>query len=124
MKVTSDNNQFIMTKVNKVILQFYDDYEVVLGQITEWDFDFDKADCSQIELKNAFVDKDICNRFNTEKNRIKFIHIEGRSYNPFDCEEDIVMVDVQCQMNIRNIRIYGDISCCSDMVVELEGVVK
>lgn len=125
MKVTSDNKQFMMTRVNKVILQFSDDYEIILNQIEEWDFDFDKADCSQIELKNLLIDKDICNRFNTEKDRIKFIHIEGCGIDPQLChKDDIVMFDIQCQMIIRNLRICGETDSCGYMVVELEGVVK
>lgn len=120
MKVTSDNKQFLFYKIKKIILCFEDGCEVVLDQVKEWDFDLDRCDCSYIDFINMLVSKEIIDRFCTNKEHIKFVHIEGEGYEV----EDTVMVNMQCYMRIRKLRLNGDIESATEMHVQLEGKVE
>ena len=124
MKITSDNKQFIFDRIHKIILCFEDGCEVTLDQVTEWDFDLDRCDYSYIDLTNIFVDKELVNRFCTNKERINFIHIEGQGYEFYSASNDVIMIDIQCNMRIRKVRLNGNVEGCSKMYVQLEGTVK
>ena len=124
MKVTSDNKQFLFNRVKKIILCFEDGCEVVLDQVKEWDFDLYRCNCSDIDFTNMLVSKEIINRFCTNKERIKFVHIEGEGYELSSHLEDTVIVDMQCDMYIRKLRLNGDIESATEMRVQLEGKVE
>lgn len=125
MKVTSDNKQFIIDKINKITLCFKDGYEVELNHVVEYDFDFDMAYDSFIEITNAFIDREIFNRFKKRDGVINFVHIEIDTVSPlFENSDDDAMIDIPCEMYIREIRTYGDRDSIGNMFVRLEGAVK
>lgn len=125
MKVTNNYKQFVCDRICKVILCFEDGCEVTLDQVNEWDFDFDRCSCSYIDLTNLLVDKELVERFGTNKEHIKLIHIEGTEYGLCSVIKDnVVAIDVQCNMFIKKLRLNGDLENTIKMKVQLEGTVK
>lgn len=129
MKVTTENNveNFVLYEINSVYLLFNDEVEVELNNIIEYDFDFDKIECSTIELLNELNNSEIENRFGARKNNhITFIHIEATGVClGEDCGKDVkVFYDIPCDMKIRRLRVNGNKDCICNMFISLEGFVK
>lgn len=122
MKMTSDIKKFIFNRVYKIILRFQDEREIAMEQIIDWDFDFDQIDESCIDFTNAIVDKEIFDRFSTDDNII-LLHIEGKSVDMLAINDNVVMMDVPCNMHIRKVRINGSFDTAANMNVQLEGMV-
>ena len=125
MNVTSDDKQFIIDKINKIILCFKDGYEVELNSVIEYAFDFDMAYDSFIEITNAFIDKEIFNKFKKRDGLINFIHIKTDAVNPLIGKFDgVAMIDIPCEMYTRELKTYGDTGSVGNMFVRLEGAVR
>ena len=123
MKVTSDNKQFILDRINKVILCFKDGYEITLNQIMNYDFDLDRFETSTIQITNTLTDKEMLHRFGKLENDadiITLVHIEG----DIQTKNNIIMIDIPCNMYIRRLRTEGEFGRIGIMSVELEGWVK
>lgn len=123
MKMSSDMNKFIFDRVYKIILRFQDEYEIILDQISEWNFDFDKNDKARIDFINVIVNKEIFDRFCIDDNII-FLHIEGKGMDMLAEKDNVVMIDVPCNMYIRKVKMNGGFDSVTDMYVHLEGTVE
>lgn len=123
MKMTSEINKFIFDRIYKIILCFQDEHEIILEQIFDWDFDFDKMDSSCIDFTNVIIDKELFERFCVDDNIVS-IHIEGKCVDILAANGDIVMIDVPCNMRIRGLRINGSYDTGTNMSVQLEGMVQ
>ena len=119
----SDIDKFVCNKVNKITLYFKDGSEVVLEQVFEWDFNFERCDSSYIDFKTYIINKELFNRFCVDDS-ICFIYIEIANINVEDCSSNISTLDIQCNMRIRSMRTNGDLDNATEMYVSLEGAVK
>ena len=124
MKMISDIDKFVCDKVNKIILYFKDGNEVILEQVFEWDFNFERCNASYIDFKTYIINKELFNRFCIDDS-ICFIRIETTNINIENCSsKHISTLDIQCNMRIRSMRTNGDLDNATEMFVSLEGAVK
>lgn len=120
MKLTSDDNQFVFDKINKIVIQFIDGYEVTLKHIKEHYFDFEKKENSRIEVANTFIDKELFNRFCIDDD-ITYLYIEGIGSNLADKNTVTGTFDIPCNMRISGIRLDGNLDTATEMSIRLEG---
>lgn len=127
MKITTENNvsEFILDKINNVYIGF-DDTEIILKDIVEYDIDLDRVDCSTIEFTNAFSNVELENYFiGNKNNNIIYVHIEasGIVMENYVCRNIDVYYDIPCKMTIRRLRSHGNYKDAGNMFVQLEGFV-
>ena len=125
MIVTTDNNkQFVLDKIEKVLITFTDGTKVTLNAITDFEVDLDTTNYSEIDITNALFDKELQNHFKSYRpNKINGIFIDGKGINLENYEETKISYTIPCDMYIRRLRLNSDLGS-SSMRVVLEGEVN
>ena len=120
MTLKINSEQFTIHKVNKIVIQFIDGYEVTLKHIKEHYFDFEKKENSRIEVANTFIDKELFNRFCIDDD-ITYLYIEGIGSNLADGNTVTGAFDIPCNMRISGVRMDGNLDTATEMSIRLEG---
>ena len=129
MKITTeyyDVQNFILNRIDKIYIGFNDNIDVKLTNITEYDINLNNECSSTIEFSNVFTNIELANHFRSNS-RIIYVRIEAfgiiADKNNYG-KHTAVFYDIPCNMVISRLRISRNSDDCSEMYVELEGLVK